>query len=336
MNAPQTITRFAVLVAACVPLPAPALDALFMRNEDPRLGRVESISEAGVRIRVPLAPRRGSPPDAETVFSTLLVPRAEISRIEFQEDPALVALLAAPRAENRSALEAQWKRWEPYLGLPKAPSGMVGTALGEALLLSDDPADANRALEIFTRIEARTWDERAIMRARQGRLRAMIATGNAAAAVGEAMELEKITEDPAVIVEAKYILANAAENNLRTLIEENPRWEEDIWIIPERDRLLNEALDEYLYPYLFFGSKGDAAARGLRGAMGVYEFVGDLTNARECARDLLAFYPESRDAEEARKFLSALPEDLLAEDPEQEAREAHGSPPPDPEEKSNS
>ena len=308
------------------PPPAQALDALFMHSEKPRLGRVESISDAGVRLRVPLAPAPGSPPGGETVFSTLLIPRDDISRIEFEEDPVLTALLAAPRAESRGALESQWKRWEPFLGLPKSPAGMVGTALGEVLLLAEDPADATRALEIFTLIEGRTWDERAVMRARQGRLRAMIATGNAAAAVGEALELEKITENPTVIVEAKYILANAAENSLRKLVEDNPRWEEDVWIIPERDRLLNEALDEYLYPYLFFGSEDEAAARGLRGAMGVYSFVGDLPNARECARDLLALYPESRYAAAARDLLAGLPEDILADDPEREVREASDSP----------
>ena len=136
----------------------------------------------------------------------------------------------------------------------------------------------------------------------------MVASGSVHEAVVEAKEIEGISDDPAVLIEAKFILAKAAEKALRKLVDDNPRWAEDAFILPERNRLYEEALELYLYPALFFGSDIDVAARGLWGAAELCRFAGDLKEALEASRDLVAIYPGTSYARQAQDFIDTLPE----------------------------
>ncbi len=300
-----------------------AQDTLFFANGKTRVGKIVSVDPKNFRLEVPLA---GSANGA-AVFASVTIPRADVVQIEFGSDEIRERKLQEAGPSNLVEIAALWKQWEPFLGVPKSPAGRVGNIYGDLLLQTRTDANAQTALKLFNQVESSSWAEDSRMLAKQGRLRAMIATGNAAAAVKDALDIAKITEDPAVLVEAKYIVAGAADQGLRTLLLENPRWEEDIYIIPERHRLYNEALDEYLFPYLFFGSETEAAARGLWGATGVYELVGELENARETSRDILRIYPESQYAANAKALLEKLPKALREEDPEKEAREEdHPSP----------
>jgi tetratricopeptide (TPR) repeat protein len=312
----------AALVAAALAAPeARALDTLFLTGGETRPGRVLGLDSGTLRLRVPLPPRPGAPPGGETVFATVSIPRSGIARIEFEPDPARDQLLKSASVDDLPAVEMLWKQWEPFLAMPKSPAGRIANRLGDVLLQTGDGEAATRALKLFMRVEEEAWDEDQKMVARQGRLRAMVATGRAKEAVTEALEFARIAENPAVLIEAKYIIARAADQSLRDLVEANPRWEEDIYVIPEHARFLNEALDEYLYPYLFLGSESAAAARGLWGAVEVCRFVGDLPNALECARDIVSLYPAAPEAASARTFIESLPEDIRAHNPETEARE---------------
>jgi tetratricopeptide (TPR) repeat protein len=298
---------------------ASAADTVFLGSGVTRFGDVVGMDESSLKVRLRLAPR---PDGREAPTATISVPRRDVVQVEFAEDTARDDLLRAPEAKALPQVEAFWKQWEPFLAFAKSPAGMAACAYGEVLVESGQRSKAQEALELFARVEKEAWDELSRMRARQGRLRAMVAVGNAAGAVKEAGELAKVTEDPAVLIQAKYILANAADAKLRELVAENPRWEEDIYVIPERHRLYNEALDEYLFPYLFFGSESGPAARGLAGAMGIYRFTGETGFAIECARDLIALYPETQHAKAAKEFVDSLPAKVLAGDPEKESRES--------------
>ena len=313
----------ALVMAACgmFVFSAPAQDTLFFEDGKTRVGRIVSLDAKNFRLEVPLAGSVNGAP----VFASVTIPREGVVQIEFGPDEARERKLKDPK--DITEMAALWKQWEPFLGVPKSPAGRIGSIYGDMLLQTRTPENAQAALVLFTLIEASAWAQDSRMLAKQGRLRAMIATGNAAAAVKDSLEIAKITEDPAVLVEAKYLLAGAADQELRTLLKENPRWEEDIYVIPERHRLYNEALDEYLFPYLFFGSEHEAAARGLWGATGIYELVGELDKARETSRDILRIYPETSFAANAKSFLDKLPKELRDEDPEKEAREEdHPSP----------
>lgn len=321
-----SLSLLLLFATPCLAQTQPTLDTIFLLRGDKMAAKVVAIEGPNIRVQRALPPLPGAPATAAPVFATVSIARAEVDRIEFAPDEARDRKIAEATVAQLPELELLWKRHEAWLGLPKSPAGTIGLAYGDLLLRSGDPANATKALALFRQIETTTWNDDNLMMAKQGRLRAMVATGNAKDAVTEAAELAKLSEDPAVLVEAKYILAEAADQGLRKLVAENPRWEEDVFVIPERNRLYNDALDLYLHPYLFFGSETEAAARGLWGACGVYDFTGDPAHAAELARDLVAIYPGTKYASLAQKFLDALPKEIRNQDNEKDAR-ADAEPP---------
>ena len=283
----------------------PAQDVLFMKNGDKRSGHLTGLDDLLFRFQVPLPPPPGAAPGGAPVFASVSIPRGDVIRIEFAPDPALDALLKSAEVGQLPELETCWDKFQPWLAVPRSPSARIANVLGDLLLLTGDPA---RALDLFKKVESGAWNDADKLAARQGRLRAMVATGNAGDAVNEAMALSAVTENPAVLLEAKYLLASSADASLRKLLADNPRWEEDANILPERNRLYNEALDLYLFPCLFAGSESEAAARGLWGAAGIYILAGENQKALECARDITTLYPHSKFAASAAGLIASLPE----------------------------
>lgn len=317
MKAAGCILVLASAAAAPAQLP-PALDTIFLKRGDPLAGEVVGIDAQSVRFKKPLPAQPGA---TAPVFATVTVPREGIDLIEFAPDDARQQMLASATVAQLADVEAFWREAQPWLAFPKSPAGAIGLAYGELLLRSRKVANARKALALFKVIEKDAWRDEDKMAARHGRLRAMVATGHAQDAVSEATELARVSEDPAVLIEAKFLLASAADKALRELVEDNPRWTEDAFVIPKRNRLYNEALDLYLFPALFFGSDADAAARGLWGAAGVHRAAGEIPHAVELARDLVAMYPATEFAAQARKFLDGLPPEARQQDNEKEARE---------------
>jgi len=278
-------------------------------------GKVTNVDKSQIRMEVPLA---AGGPGAKMSVS---IPRAQIERIEFAESESREELLNDPDLADIPEISVLWRAWEPLLDLPESPAPRIGNIYGLLLLQSGDASRAAEALKVFTSIEAKGWDDgESKSVARQGRLRAMVATGNAAAAVSEAEQLALESEDPEVLIEAKFILAEAAKAALVKLQTDNPRWTEDINVRPERERLYHEALELYLYPYLFYGSEVSTASRGLWGVISVHQFNNDIPAAIEASRDMVRLYPETPFGHKANEFLAALPEDQLKQDTENEAQ----------------
>ncbi|MGC1480093.1 MAG: hypothetical protein WA771_06295 [Chthoniobacterales bacterium] len=276
-----------------------AEDTLFMNDtgETKRSARVIGVDDQYFKIESQLG---------GGAVATVSVPRAEVSKIEFAPNEARDRMLENATLADMGKVALEWERWKGFVGVPKSPAGKILNVYTDLLLQTEEAVQAKRARAILEELSDTLWDEEQKLRARQNRLRAMVATGDAADAIEEAKELAKVSEDPAVLIEAKYILAVAAHETLLKLIENNPRWEEDFIVIPERARLVNESLDLYLYPYLFYGSEADTAARGLWGAIEIYEFVGDDENALESARDIAALYPDTSYAPRAAEIVARL------------------------------
>ena len=312
---PRIVFHIAILLVLSAPLLL-AQDVLFLKTGDKRSGRLTGLDDQQFRFQVPLPP----PPGAAPVFASVSIHRGDVDHIEFAADPVLDALLKSAGVEQLADVEARWNKVEPWLQVPRSPAARIANSLGNLLLQTCDPTQAARALELFKKIEAGAWSSSDKMCARQGRLRAMVATGNAGEAVREAEDLASTTENPAVRIEAKHLLASAADASLRRFLTGNPRWEEDPRAIPERHRLYNEALDLYLYPSLFAGSEAEAAARGLWGAAEIYLLAGESQKALECARDIATLYPKTKFSGHATYFIASLSDAQRAVDPEKDAR----------------
>lgn len=300
------LALLAVTTAGAQTAPAQAgLDTLFLIRGDKMAARVVALEGANIRVQKPLPPPPGAPAGSAPVFASVVIPKADVERIEFAPDEARDRKLKSATPAQLAEVEAMWVKTRPWLAMPRSPAGEIGLAYADLLLRTRDAANAQKALALCKEIESQTWDRDNTLLAKQTRLRAMVATGNASEAIKEAAALEKISEDPEILIEAKYILAEAADKALRKLVEDNPRWQEDIFVIPERNKLYNDALDNYLYPYLFFGSQVEPSARGLWGAIEVYRGAGDQKQAIEAAKDLVMIYPNTPFAKQAGEFLAA-------------------------------
>lgn len=299
---------------------AQTADTLVMATGERRPGRVVSVDAQGFSVEVQIV--AGQP------AGTIRVPRAQVAHVEFAPDANRDALIARGGVAQLAALAAQWQRFEPFLGIARSPAPRLGLRYANVLLDTKDAANAVKGLALFSRIETEAWSPDDKAAARQGRLRGLIATGKTEEAVAEARELLKTATAPEVMIEARYILARAADEMLRKLVDENPRWEEDDRVRPERHRLYHEAVDFYLYPLLFHGARAEAAARGLWQLVELYRFTGETQLALETARDTASLFPETEPAKAATAWMATLSAEEKAVDFEKEAKATFAKPAP--------
>jgi hypothetical protein len=325
-------TLLILLAATCL---AEAQDVLEMKTGSRRTGKIISFDERFIRLELDLAAQGGS--SARSVASIAL-PRGDVLSIAFAPNSQRDAAIRSATAQDIDALDGYWKEFKPWLEMSRSPSGSIACALGNALLATKERQNADRALELFTLVEEKAWQDSDKARAREGRLRAMTATGKAAKAIEEAKALADETEDPEILIEANYLMAQAAEEEMRDFLKENPRWDIDSSVIDKRHQLHNRVLELYLYPSLFFGTNNEKAARGLWGAIGIYRTSGDERLAIETSRDILTFYPKTPEAAQARAYLASLKPEQLTADSEAKAKKElregdpleEPSPPPEP------
>lgn len=288
--------------------PQSGQDTIFLRQGEAIAGKIAGFDGRTIRLRRFLPHLQGASADAPPVFASVTVATSHIERVEFSSDEVPAQKLKSATATDMSDIKALWDKAGLWLSIPKSRVAQIGICYGNLLLNAGDRANAGRALEIFRVIETNSWDEDARIRARQGRLRAMIATDHVQEAVVEAQEIARTSADPAVLIEAKYILAQAAHRAFDKFIADNPRWAEDPFAIPERNRLYDQVLQLYLYPALFYGSESEVASRGLWAVAQICQSAGDFKQALEVSRDLVFIYPETSYAQRATAFIDTLPD----------------------------
>ncbi|MEM7384929.1 MAG: hypothetical protein AAF514_08275 [Verrucomicrobiota bacterium] len=201
--------------------------------------------------------------------------------------------------EKRAVPSGSWKNlWEKkkrFLGRPRSNAGEVGLRLAGSLLAADQGRKeaAGTALRLYERVLAEDWEVDRQTRARKGRIAALMALGRFEEAVAEAEKQIGATKEPPVLVESHFVLAESRLGQLRRLIEEHPRWEEDEEIRPVQQALYFGALDGFFHACLFHGSMEEEAARGLWKAVEVYRLVGEAKRAEEVCKDLVSLYPST-------------------------------------------
>jgi hypothetical protein len=268
-------------------------DIIFRHGQPPHRGRVLGLEQDLLRFEMEVLP--GRPPASVTLS------RRHIERIDLADEQAVLEKVSKA---DQILLEQLWDKQRPLLDLPRSYAGEVGLTLAERCMQQEKRDSARKALEIYRAIEEKDWEPSRRARARRGRLRAMVAVGAAAEAIEEATVLANESEDPEVLIEARYVLAQASAAKFRELLREHPRWMEDERVRPERNRLYHETLDLFLYAYLFHGTHAGQAARGLWGALEIYQLCGEEEAARRIAADLVFFYPETHEGKRAQELLS--------------------------------
>lgn len=277
---------------------AKAQDFVHLKTGESTACEIEAVTDNVIILILPGAGGAGS--------AKRTLPMDRVAFIEFEFESGEEAVFKQLDQISAEILETWWKFHLAHLHRPRSRAAAYGIALGNALLRETPDSGGTKALSLFDRIIEKAWSEEDQSAARQGRLRALIATGDLEAAIGEAELLASRTEDPDLLLEVKYLLADADFQQLKDLEEEHPKWYEDDEVRPERNEIFHRIIDQYLWPHLFHATRTDAAARGLLGAGKVYSFAGEFDLARAAYVDLGKLYPESSSYDEAAERLSKL------------------------------
>jgi hypothetical protein len=279
----------AAIAIAIACAPAAAQDRLHFLD-----GRSESawVSET-TNLHLVLRPEApGRPPRT--------LERATLGLVEFGRRPEMDSADSAEGIPRIDALRRVWYLLRPSVDMPESPAGDWGLRFAESILESDLPDNVQLSFEVFRTIEQRDWNRSRRHAARRGRFNAMLNLGLTAEALAEARKVHEdpAQEDPELLILARVMLGDLAFRELKALEQEHPRWELDDKVRPQRNRLLDSALDHYFFPHLYHGDRPAEAARGLWAAIGVLRHTGDEAAARARARDLLRLYPgDPREAE---------------------------------------
>lgn len=277
-----------------------AQDVVHLKNGQSAACEVTALTDNIVTFNLPT---RGGPAGGSAKRT---IQMSEVAYVEFGFRPGEKAAWEQRDTLDPETLDRWWDFHFAHLHRPRSRTAGFGIALGHSLLRVNEPFENKQALSLFDRIIERAWSEDDRASARQGRLQALIATGDLETAIGEAKLLSQRTEDPELLIEVKFLLAEADFKKLQQLVEDNPRWEEDDEVRPERNELYHRTLDQYLWPHLFHATREAAAARGLLAAGDVYRFGEELERARASYEDLVQLYPQSESATVAKERLDTL------------------------------
>jgi hypothetical protein len=289
--------KFSIVLALLLMAPVLLLsqDVIFRTNGQTSGGKVIGIQAPYLRVEVPLSPDQ---PNAIVSISL-----ADIDHVDFGETAEVEKYLDKVTQPEFHNVEKLWWQRQSLLELPESTAGAFALKMGNLLMESRLKQNYRLALQFFRRVERKDWSEKRRLKAREGRLRALVKLGRADEAVAEAARLAVSSEDPELVIEAKFVLAQASKNALEMLVEDNPRWIEDDEVRPERDKLYHRTLDLFLFAHLFHGDHTEQAARGLWNAIKVYQEAGESDQAFGRAGDLLAIYPDTRFARDAEKLI---------------------------------
>ena len=286
-------------VAVVFPLRfATASDVIYLSNEQAIQCKIEAITDNIVtyitEVRLP---------NGQTGIAKRTIPASQVKFVDFGPIPGELDLIENLYSATAKEIDEIWDKKFGNLHRPRNNAGKIGIALGHALLRDDREFQWKRALDLFDLIREKAWDDESKKAARQGRLKSLIRLGEIETAIVEARALAAETEDATMLIEARYILAQADFSKLKKIEEENPKWEEDDDVRPERERLYHAVVDQLLWPYLFHGTLEEQAARGLVSAGQVYRFAKKEDEAKACFEDVLKLYPSTAYGERAKSLL---------------------------------
>ena len=282
-------------------------DVVVLKNGERRVCRIAGVEKENLLLV--------SQPVADLPPFVLSFPREQTASIEFGPDPQRDKWLRESSILHLAELRSLWEKLAPLLSVASSPVGRIGLRFGLVLLEEGSPLSGAEALAVFSRVALEAADTHEHEAGLQGKLRAWTMLGKTSEAGAEAEALLKTDIGACLAAEARLVLAAANEGALIQLLEENPRWEEDDNVRPERNALYHKTLDLFLQAALLPGGSPELAMRGLWGTLGIHRRCGQLSLAAETARDLIAFFPGSAFALKATLFLESLPSEIREPDP---------------------
>lgn len=240
------------------------------------------------------------------------LPYAQIGGVKFGLTQGERQLIADARPEHVEVLRVFWEARSRTLTLSGSNAGDFGLALARALRGIGTPAALAEAQRLAAEIAGQDHDPQRRSQARQESQTLaflhLLRTGKPAEVEKRAWAVTEAAEDspPDLMLLATACLREREFAALQRLETEHPRWVEDAEIEPQRQRHYHLALDLALYPSLFHPLRAPEAAAGLWHAAQVHLHCREIPQAAAALDDLLALYPDTPAAAQARALRPAL------------------------------
>ncbi len=290
------------LAAAGLALAAPLrADGLLLKSGQKVDGKIIGADDKAYTVEIPLGAGTGK----------VVYPRDSVKSVSLGRTDEQKRLLASNETRDIDALRGWWASEQAWLPVQGTDTGEVGVRLVKLLLAGGTKKGGAEAIGIIDIIQASDWDAGRKAGLDALRVSALLQSGDTekAAALIESSASASGGDETAVAtarVQERFVQAGKAVGQLDALEKEHPRWD----LMPEqrdmRDRLIQEALDDYLYPVAFHAELAKLCAEGLLRAALLYDRTGRPAEARQAAEDLIAVYPEPDLVPKARELLSKL------------------------------
>lgn len=294
----RTLSLLLVLLIITLVAQAKAEETVHLKNGQFQQGQLISQTDEALTFEFK---KRGTSQAQQVSISWSL-----IDRIEFATSVTEIEAMASPANTELRVFAKLWQDHEPWLSRPQSRAAAIGIAYADKLAAMKEDMAPDQAIDLYSEIAEKAWDPNLQAKAMSKKLETLFALGREREALREAEQLAIESENPNHLLEAKYLIASRTFDTLKAIEQEHPRWYLDDEVRPDRNLEYHKAIDNALYPFLFYGTFENQSARGLLLAAEIYQHAKDYTNAQICAEDILRLYPNTERVTAARARIAEL------------------------------
>lgn len=294
--------RLGFILLAALPLALPLrADQIELVSGETLSGKVKRLDGDSVRIEMTIG--GGS---AEAPYKLSL-----IKKINFERSPEEEALVKSVKPSDLPELMSLLEKRRPYFKIAGTDGGEIVLRIVKLQLAEGKKTSAKDALALLEMLDKDDWSAARKAQIPGLRISALLKSGQTEKASAELDKLEGATgTDESAVAEAQvqgsFLKAQKAAQALLDLESQFPRWD----LMPEkrteRSRLIQAALDNYLYAAVFRPEFREAAAQGLYQAALLNVKINDLTQARFMAEEIVKEFPEPEFVAQAQELLQKM------------------------------
>lgn len=295
------IRKSLILLAAVFWAGSLRADQIELVSGEALSGKVKRID--GDSIRVEMSIGGGS---AEAPYKMAL-----IKKIVFERSPEEEALVRSVKPSDLPELMSLLEKRRPYFKIAGTDGGEIVLRIVKLQLADGKKTSAKDALLLLEMLDKEDWSAARKAQIPALRISALLKSGQTEKASAELDKLESATgADESAVAEAQvqgsFLKAQKAAQALLDLESEFPRWD----LMPEkraeRRRLIQAALDHYLYAAVFRPEFRELAAQGLYQAALLNVKINDPDQARIMAEEIIKEFPEPEFAAQAQELLQKM------------------------------
>jgi hypothetical protein len=231
--------------------------------------------------------------------------------VTFDRDPKEATMVEAAAPADEARIAAVWKRDQIYLGLVESAAGNAALALARIYVAKGTPGDIKNAMALCDVVIGKDWNEERKLAAKRLQVSALTKSGQFEEATKLAGSLQEDApgEDAAsteAAVTTALVQGDVAWTKLQKLEADWPKWKQMPDKRREREILINQAINQFLYPVTFGTEFPDKCAEGLWRAAEVFKAMGRQDEARLRAQEIVDHFPAPAYLDRAKRMLREI------------------------------